>query len=355
MKKILIIGSGVIGLSIAYELSKVKRFKVTVIEKSKTIGSGNTLKNSQVIHSGVYYKKNSLKNTLCIQGKELLYKFCKKHRIKNSKIGKLFLACSKREENFLNILKKNSIKNGVKDVRIINCKELKKLEPSLSGTKALFSPTAGIFDVHKFINKLFQISKKKGVIFRFNIKTIQIKKIDSKFKINYLKKDEFDYVINCAGMGAIQIAKQNFPKHKFPQNNFVKGIYFFTKENLNLKKIVYRAMIPGDTRERIDITPFLSGGYIFGPSVEKLTSINKKMLKSKFINGIKNYLPKINEKKIVYFKEGIRPKIMFKKPKSNEDFYIKKIKDYNWINLFGMESPGLTSALSIAKYVKRIL
>ena len=102
-------------------------------------------------------------------------------------------------------------------------------------------------------------------------------------------------------MGAIQIAKQNFPKHKFPQNNFVKGIYFFTKENLNLKKIVYRAMIPGDTRERIDITPFLSGGYIFGPSVEKLTSINKKMLKSKFINGIKNYLPKINEKKNCIF------------------------------------------------------
>ena len=355
MKKILIIGSGVIGLSIAYELSKTKKFKITVLEKSKNIGSGNTLKNSQVIHSGVYYKKKSLKNTLCIQGKKLIYEFCNKYKIKNIKTGKLFLACSKKEESYLDILKKNSHKNGVKDVRIINQKELKDLEPSLNGRKALLSPSAGIFDVKAFIKKLFQISKKKNVTFKFNIKKLLIKKKKNKFQINCIKNDIFDYVINCAGMEAIKIAKKSFPYHKFPQNNFVKGVYFMTKEKLRLKKIVYRAMIPGDIKERIDATPLLTGGFIFGPSVEKLKSINKKKLKYKFINGIKNYLPKINEKKISYLNEGIRPKIMVNKIKSNEDFYIKKVKNYNWINLFGIESPGLTSSLSIAKYVKRIL
>ena len=172
---------------------------------------------------------------------------------------------------------------------------------------------------------------------------------------SYLKNISFDYVINCAGMGAIKIANQNFYNHKFPKNNFVKGVYFKTRQNLKLNRIIYRAMLPGVIKERIDTTPLLDGGYIFGPSVEKSETTNKKKLKYKFINGIKNYLPAIDEKKVLYFKEGIRPKIMFNKREINEDFYIKKIKNCNWINLFGIESPGLTSALSIAKYVKRIL
>ena len=355
MNKIIIIGAGVIGLSIAYELSKIKKFKIIVLEKNKKFGLGNTLKNSQVIHSGVYYKKNSLKNILCIQGKKLIYSFCKKYKIKNMKTGKLFLACTKSEEKYLDILRNNAIKNGVKNVKMINQKELKNVEPELIGRKALLSPSSGIFDVKAFIKKLYQISKNNKVTFKFNIKNLIIKKKSNKFYLNDKNKNLFDYVINCAGMEAINVAKRNFPKHKFPNNNFVRGVYFKTKENFNLNKIVYRAMIPGDTKERIDITPLLNGGYIFGPSVEKFKTINKKKLKNKFINGIKNYLPLLNKKKLLFFKEGIRPKIMYKKIKSNEDFYIKKIKDYNWINLFGIESPGLTSALSIAKYVKRIM
>ena len=176
-----------------------------------------------------------------------------------------------------------------------------------------------------------------------------------KFKTNILKNITFDYVINCAGLEAIKIANKTFPRCKFPKNYLVRGVYFKTMQKFKLKRIVYRAMVPGVIRERIDTTPLLDGGYIFGPSVEKSKTTNKKKLKYKFINGIKNYLPSIDEKKVLYFKEGIRPKIMFNKREINEDFYIKKIKNCNWINLFGIESPGLTSALSIAKYVKRIL
>ena len=355
MKKILIIGAGVVGLSIAYELSKYKKFRIIVLEKGKKFGLGNTFKNSQVIHSGVYYKKNSLKNILCINGKKLIYKFCKTHKIKIIKTGKLFLAYTKKEVDYLNILKKNAINNGVKDIKIIDTKKLKKIEPTLKGKKALLSPSAGVFDVKIFVNKLFQISKKNNVTFKFNVKNLFIKRKKNKFQTNYTKNVFFDYVINSAGMNAIEIAKKSFPDHKFPKNNFVKGIYFMTKQKLKLKKIVYRAMLPGDIKERIDITPLLDEGYIFGPSVEKSHLINKKKLKYKFINGIKKYLPKIDEKKIFYYKEGVRPKIMLNSIKSNEDFYIKKIKNFNWINLFGIESPGLTSALSIAKYVKRIL
>ena len=133
-------------------------------------------------------KKNSLKNNLCLKGKKLIYEFCKKYKIKYLKTGKLFLACSKKEENYLKILKKNALKNGVKDARIINQKELYKMEPFLNGNKALLSPSAGIFDVKAFIKKLFQISKRNKVNFYFNVKNLDIKKINSKFQIYLSKK-----------------------------------------------------------------------------------------------------------------------------------------------------------------------
>jgi len=342
-------------LSIAFELSKKKTYKIFIVEKNKIFGQENSSKNSEVIHSGVYYKKNSLKNILCIRGKKLIYDFCKKNKIKYLKSQKIFLACTKKEEKYLHKLKKNSFSNGVKDVKIISKKKLQEIEPDLIGRKALISPSTGIFDTKTFMKKLFEICRKRKVVFKFNFKKLSLKKNKGKFETNINKKESFDYVINCAGMNAINIAKKIFPSIKFPKNYFVRGVYFKTKQKLKLKRIVYRAMIPGIIKERIDTTPLLDGGYIFGPSVEKNKLVSKKKLKYKFINGIKNYLPVIDKKKFLYFKEGIRPKIMYKKNGVNEDFYIKKIKNYNWINLFGIESPGLTSSLSIAKYVKRFL
>ena len=324
MKKILILGAGVVGLSIGYELSKNSNLRIRIIDKNKTFGLENTSKNSQVIHSGVYYKNKSLKNKLCIQGKKLIYEFCKKYKIKNIKKGKLFLACTNKETKYLKILKKNAIKNGVKDVKIINSKNLKKIEPNLIGKSALLSPSSGIFDVKKFSKKLFLICKKRNVTFGFNIKNVSIKKKRSKFHTNIKNDKIYDTIINSAGMDSIKIAKKTFPKENFPTDKYVKGVYYKTKQNLGIKKIVYRAMLPGDTKERIDITPDVNGGYIIGPSVEKFKLIDRKKLKNKFFNGIKNHLRIVDKNKLFYFKEGIRPKIEKNKKNLNEDFYIKK-------------------------------
>ena len=170
MKNILIIGAGVIGLSIAYELSKKKFLEVTVIEKNKKFGLGNSSKNSEVIHSGVYYKKNSLKNILCVEGKKLIYNFCKKFKVRYRNTEKIFLACTKKEERHLYKLRDNSLKNGVKDIKIINQKQIKLLESYLKGTKALLSKSSGIFNTEDFMKKLFQLSKKNKVKFYFKKK-----------------------------------------------------------------------------------------------------------------------------------------------------------------------------------------
>jgi L-2-hydroxyglutarate oxidase LhgO len=158
MQNILIIGSGVVGLAIAYELSKKKNYNVFVLEKNKIYGQENSIRNSEVIHSGVYYKKNSLKHRFCTEGKNLIYKFCKKYKINFKKCGKLFIATSNLENQYLDTLKINSNQNGLKDTKIITEKNLKKTAPQLKAKKALSSPSAGIFDVKSFMKKLFNLS-----------------------------------------------------------------------------------------------------------------------------------------------------------------------------------------------------
>ena len=355
MKNIAIIGAGVVGLSIAYQLSQNKKFRVFVLEKNKIFGLGNTIKNSQVIHSGIYYKKHTLKKKLAIKGNKLIYKFCKKNKIKCLKVGKLFVAKTLEEEKYLDILKKNALNNGIKDTKIINKNKLKIMEPNIIGNKALLSTSTGIFDVNSFINKLFQFCKKNNVKFKFKINKLNFKIKKKKFNEKNFKETLFDYVINSAGAEAIQIAKAYFPSQKFPQNNFVKGIYFYTKQNLKVKKIIYDAMLPGVIKPRIDITPMLNGGYMFGPNVQKKEKVDKKKLKDEFFKILKRSLHSINRNKILYLKEGIRTKIIKTTIEKNEDFHIRKIKKYNWINLFGIESPGLTSCLSIAQYVAKMI
>ena len=354
MSNILIIGAGVVGISTAYELSKIKKNNIYIIEKNKNIGLENSSKNSEVIHSGVYYKKNSLKNKLCIDGKKLIYKFCKKYKIKSKKIGKIFVAQNKDEENYLKKIKSNAIFNKVKDVKILNKKEISRIEPNLVCSKGLLSPSSGIFDTNKFIKTLYQLCIKKRVKFIFNVKNIKLKKSKKKFQIN-INNIFFDFVINCAGMNSISIAKKTFPNYSFPKDNFVKGVYFKTKQRLGLNKIIYKSMIPGVVKERIDITPTIDGNYIFGPNVQIKKKVNKRKLKIIFFNEIIKYFPNLIFNQIFYYKVGYRPKIYTNNKKRNEDFYIKKMPKYNWINLFGIESPGLTSCLSIAKYVKKLV
>lgn len=350
----MIIGGGVIGLCLAYEISRNSKFQVFLIEKNKTFGLEASTKNSEVIHSGVYYKNNSLKAKLCVQGKRLIYKFCKKYKIPNKKIQKLFIGNSKSDLKLIQQMYKNAKINKVKDIKIIGKDLIKKIEPNIIANYALLSKSSGIFDVNGFMKKVFYLCKKNKVKFLFKRKISHGICNKNKFIFNNIKLNRFDYVINAAGLGAIKIANRTFKNKLFPSDRPLVGLYFQTKQNLGIKRIIYPAMKPKKNLERVDITPSISGRYIFGPSVEKKGKINTKKTKlkfDKFLNKVHLYLDK---SKIKFFKKGVRPKIM-NKTNNYQDFYIKKVDRYNWINLFGIESPGLTSALSIAKYVKRIL
>lgn len=352
MKKIAIIGGGIIGLCIANEISKKKKFKVFLIEKNKNFGLEASSNNSEVIHSGVYYKKNSLKAKFCVQGKKLIYNFCKKYKISYKKTQKLFIGNTHQDYQLIFKLYKNAKNNNVNDVKILNEKNLKRIEPSIKAKYALLSKSSGIFDVKNFIKKIFLLCKKQNVriILKKNISHGLFK--DGKFFFSNIRHEKFDYVINAAGLGAIKIAKKTFKNISFPLNKPVTGLYFLTKRNIKVKRIIYPAMKPTKNMERVDITPTISGEYIFGPSVEKKGKINIRKSKLKFDKFLNKILYNINLKEIIFFKKGIRPKIKTF-AKSYTDFYIKKVNKLNWINLFGIESPGLTSSLAIAKYVRK--
>lgn len=350
----LIVGGGVIGLSVAYYLS-LKNKKILLVEKNKTIGKGNSSLNSAVVHAGIYYKKGSLKSRFSIEGRKMLNKFCKNNKIKYKAVGKLFI-CNKKDKNLLKKILKQGKSNNIKNLKIINKNQINKLEPNLSADYALYSKTSAIFDVNKFIDVIRRkIIKKKTVIktgltfFKKhkNNKSYIFK--DNKGK-NYIFKS--NYFINCAGINALKIAKKLNNKLILPRPNFVTGAYLLYSQKL-FKHIIYSIFLPGKITERTDATPDLNGNTIFGPSVEINNKINWDNLRNRFYKSIKSYYPKINKKKLNKFKYGIRPKIYYKSKSEVNDFYIKKEK--NIINLLGIESPGLTCCLAIGKHVSELV
>ena len=354
---VVIIGAGVVGLAVGYEF--IRNGKTTlIIEKNKKSGLLTSSRNTEVIHAGIYYKTDSLKKKLCIEGKNLLYSFCSKYKIKYKKIGKLFLAIDGEDISKLDSTYDIAFKNGIK-LKEINEQNLKEIEPNIIGKKALLSDSSGIFDSYDFIQKLEYLFSDCGGIISFNNYLKNIKKIkENYFKLILGDLDQTEInsklVINCAGINALDISNKFFEKNNEVQNNFVKGSYLRVPNKNIVNHIIYPAIVPGEIVERVDCTPTIFGDVRFGPSIDTSDSMDNlsvpKNLKEKFLPFIKKYINNFDEVNLIEDLSGIRPRIIHKN-NSNPDFYIEWQGDYNWINLFGIESPGLTASLAIGNYV----
>ena len=354
----IIIGAGVVGLSIGHALSKNGK-KILILEKNNKFGLLNSSRNTEVIHAGIYYDPNSLKKRLCIEGKNLLYEFCQKYKIKNKKIGKLFLASDNNDLNKLDLIFENAKNNGISLLEI-NQTKLKEMEPNIIGKYALFSDTSGIFDSYDFLEKLEYLIQDDGGIIAYNTPFYQAKGINNnsfKIVIGDMKQTtniNCKYIINCAGMYALDISNKVFSKNKYIKNNYVKGSYLKMQNKNLINHIIYPAIIPGKIEERVDCSPTIFGDLRFGPSIEK-NFIKEDFdvpqnLKERFLPQIQKYIKNFDGSKLQYDLSGIRPRIIINK-NSNPDFYINWQDNYNWLNLYGIESPGLTSSLAIGDYV----
>lgn len=362
--KITIIGAGVIGLAIAAELSK-KYNEIVVLEKHDKFGQETSSRNSEVIHSGVYYPTDSLKAKLCIEGAELLYEFCDKYSVPHKKIGKLIIAVEQTELRNLEDLYKKGAENGIKDLFLLEKNEICKIEPKANAIAAIYSPNTGIIDSHGLMKQLFNLAEEKGVLFSFNSEVKSLRKESEKFVIGIKQEDyhfKSEVVINSAGLSSDYIAELagiDIQENSY-KIHYCKGSYFSYAKPSPVKMLVY----PVPQKELVGLgvhaTLDLGGRLRFGPDAEYITNIDYKVDQNKkkdFYQGALKIIPELDEEAFIPDMVGIRPKLQGPGEKTR-DFVIKEESKKGLsglINLIGIESPGLTSAPAIARMVKDIV
>lgn len=367
--EITIIGAGVIGLAIAEELS-AKYSDIFVIEKHLTFGQETSSRNSEVIHAGIYYPKGSLKAKLCIGGKELLYAYCRKYDLPFNNCGKLIVATSEKEIPVIEDIVVTARNNGLDDLRIIERDEIATLEPDIFALKAIWSPSTGIVDTHSLMKQFETNTLNNGGQIVYGSEVILIQKMKGGYEITLMGHDNKEYsfstriLINAAGLTADKVSEMAGMFDEKHRIWFCKGEYFRLKppKNKLLKRLIYP--VPHQNMEGIGIhvTIDMGGGVKLGPDVTYLDSnvYDYKVDPSKqdaFYRSAKKFLPFIGPDDIVPEMAGIRPKIQ--KPGDPQmDFYIAEESQRGFpgfINLIGMESPGLTSSIAIARHVASLI
>lgn len=344
-----IVGAGIVGLAIARRLSQHNR-SILILEKNKNFGEENSSHNSGVIHAGIYYKKNSLKAKHCIDGNSLLYRYAKEREINHAKCGKLIVASSDQEINELMLIKSNASKFGI-NLTELNKEAVKNIEPEIECNKALLSENTGIIDVYQLmLNMVGDIENQNGIIlYNNNFNRAEIKNNFITVFNNKNERVKTSFLINCAGLHSETVAQNIIgSSFKVPKTRFVKGNYLKLIGKNNFKRLIYP--IPQKDGLGIHLTINLNAEIIFGPDTENIGKIDFSMkddLDRMFKKSIKKYWPGIEKRKIVNDYCGIRPKL------KNGDFLVQNgiERDENIINLHGIESPGLTSSLSLGNFI----
>ena len=366
---ITIIGAGVIGLAIAEKLSQ-NHNDVFLIEKHSSFGQETSSRNSEVIHAGIYYTKDSLKSRLCVEGKKLLYDYCRKFTVPYNNCGKLIVATSEAEIEVIHAILKKAADNGVDDLRIIGRHEIASLEPNIYALEAIYSPSTGIVDSHSLMKQYETNSINNGCQVVYHSEVTGIQKVEKGYKITVNDADGKTYsfttavIVNSAGLTADKLAEMAGFKNEDLRIIFCKGEYFrlLPPNNKLISRLIYP--VPHENMEGIGIhiTIDMGGGVKLGPDVKYLDSniYDYSVTASKqeaFYRSAKKFLPFLEYDDIAPEMAGIRPKIQ-KPGQTLKDFYIKEESERGlpgFINLIGMESPGLTSSLAIAKYVDTLI
>jgi L-2-hydroxyglutarate oxidase LhgO len=366
---ITIIGAGVVGLAIAENVSKTHN-NVFLIEKHTSFGQETSSRNSEVIHAGIYYTKDSLKARLCVEGKWMIYDYCKKYDIPFNNCGKLIVATSEEEISVIEGIRLTALKNGVDDLSFLEREQISELEPNIFALKALFSPSTGIVDSHSLMKQYETNSYNNGCQIVYGSEVTGISQIENGYKIDLSDADKKNYsfttriIINSAGLTSDKVSEMVGISDDSLKILFCKGEYFRINppKNRLINRLVYP--VPDQNMEGIGIhvTIDMGGGVKLGPDVKYLESniYDYKVTASKqeaFYKSVKKFLPFLEFDDIAPEMAGIRPKIQ-KPGEPLRDFYIMEETSRGYpgfINLIGMESPGLTSSIAIAKYVNGLI
>ena len=362
---IAIIGAGVVGLAVASYVSK-KNKNVLLIERHESFGQETSSRNSEVIHASVYYPQNYLKGRLCLKGNEMMYDICMKNNIPHSNTGKLIVAVNEEEEAMLPELLELAKDNGAKGVRIVSHDEIKKLEPNVQATAAVYCSSSGVVDSHSLMKYFETTAKENGVDFAYGVEVRTIDKNSDGYIVGVRDTDGRDYefstrvLINSAGLESgniAQLAGIDIDKAGY-RINYHKGIYFRVMHGFErFPRMLIYPVPPESGSVGIHTCPDLGGGMRLGPHFFWTDEIDYTVDETHldlFYQTAKQYLHFLKIEDLQPDMAGIMSAIQ--KPGENmKDFVIKHEIDKGLpelINLIGIESPGLTSAPAIGEMVE---
>ena len=355
----LVIGAGVVGLAVARRLARDGR-EVVVVERHPRIGEETSSRNSEVIHAGIYYTPGSAKARLCVAGKHALYAYCADHGVPHKRLGKLIVATSEAETAALHRLRQTAEANGVHDLEWLDGAAARRLEPALSCVAALLSPSTGIIDSHGFMVALRGDAEDAGAMIAFQTPVEAAAPTAAGIRVETGGAEPMDLtaalVVNAGGLQAPAIATgiNGFPRDRIPPGFFAKGNYFVLGGRAPFGRLIYPVPQPGGLG--VHLTLDMAGQARFGPDVEWIDDINydlDPLRADGFYAAIRRYWPDLPDEALQPGYTGIRPKIVGPGEPA-ADFVIQGPRDHGvpgLINLFGIESPGLTAALAIADVV----
>lgn len=362
----IIIGAGVIGLAIAHRLGNEKR-EILLLERHEHFGRETSSRNSEVIHAGIYYPKDSHKAALCVSGRHILYEFCETNGVPYKKTGKLIVAVHDGDDELLHNLLNKGRDNGVDDLVFITKKKIGALEPLVNTSCALYSPSTGILDSHCLMKKLEASAEKKGVMCVYGCEVKGVEHTGADFLVDVVDahgeniKLKTDIVINSAGLESDTIAQMagiDIDKEKY-RIHFSKGEYFKIngKPSWFMNHLVYPP--PRKASLGIHTVLDLQGQLKLGPGAFYIDTIDYDVNQEHaedFYNAVKPFLSFLEPDDLSPDMAGIRAK----RQAPGDDFADFIITDEKakglpgFINCIGIESPGLTSCLAIADYVEKI-
>jgi L-2-hydroxyglutarate oxidase LhgO len=364
-----VIGAGVVGLAVARALAQAGR-DVLILEKNARIGEETSARNSEVIHAGIYYAKGSLKAELCIEGREQIYGFCESHNVPHKRLGKLIVATKADQDRELAAIYQKAVDNGVTDLQSLGKAQIAALEPELTATGGLFSPSTGIIDIHAYMLALLGDAEAAGASLVRSAEVVAIARDGSGYRLTIRNTGEVttlktNLLVNCAGLWAPHIARliELLDPALVPPACFAKGSYTTLSGPSPFRHLVYP--VPEAGGLGVHLTLDMGGAARFGPDVEWLETDDPARIDyavshtvpARFAHRIAAYWPKITEQMLTPGYSGVRPKIGGRE-NPNADFRIDGSAVHGLgglINLFGIESPGLTASLAIAGKVEGML
>ncbi|UPG74112.1 NAD(P)/FAD-dependent oxidoreductase [Roseomonas gilardii subsp. gilardii] len=358
-----VVGAGVVGLAAARSLALAGR-EVLLLEGTEAIGTGTSSRNSEVIHAGIYYPADSLMARHCVAGRRMLYAYCVERGVPHARCGKLIVATAEEEAARLAGIQARAAANGVEDMRLLSRDEALALEPALSCHGALLSPSTGIIDSHAYMLALQGDAENAGAVLAFHSPVLSGRVTPDGIVLEVGGAEPMTLLcrslVNAAGLGAPALGRaiDGLPPDTVPREYYAKGNYFTLAGRSPFSRLIYPVPVPGGLGTHLTID--LGGQARFGPDVEWVDHIDYVVDPRRgdsFYEAIRRYWPALPDGALQPGYSGIRPKIV-PQGAPGQDFVIQGPARHGipgLVNLYGIESPGLTASLSLAEAVRDTL